>query len=77
MLVHDLPGFHRNDGFRVWWLVAENTIRAFGVLVFPSLFDQILCLPQTVEVLPFSSSSLNLALQLSQYPFSQGDPGSI
>src|SRR5210317_854543 len=49
MLVHDRPGFHRNDGFRSWWAVAQCTVRSFSVVVFSPFFDQDLCLFQRVE----------------------------
>ena len=49
MLVHDWPRFHRDDGFRSRWAVAQSTVRAFGIVMLPPLFDQDLCLPQAVE----------------------------
>ena len=52
MLVHDWPRFHRDDGFRGRWAVAQSTVRAFGVVVFPPFFDQDLGFPQRVEDLP-------------------------
>src|SRR6056300_254783 len=49
MLVHDRPGFHRNDGFWCRWSVAQSTMRSFSVVVFSPFFDQDLCLFQRVE----------------------------
>ncbi len=47
--MHDWPWVHLDDGFRGWWAVAQSTVGAFGVVVFPPLFDQDLGFSQTVE----------------------------
>ncbi len=39
MLLHDWPGFHRDDGFAGRWAVAQSTVWSFGVVVFPPAFD--------------------------------------
>ena len=49
MLVHDWPGFHRNDGFRSRRAVAQGTLWSFGVAVFPPLFEDDLCFTQGIE----------------------------
>ena len=49
LLVHDQPLVHMDDGFRGCWPVAQSPVWLFGVVVFPPLFDQDLCLMQAVE----------------------------
>ncbi len=49
MLVHDWPGFHRDDGFRGRRAVTQCTVGSFGFVVFPPLFDDNLRLPERVE----------------------------
>ncbi len=52
MLVDDWPGFHRDDGFRGWWAVAQGTMWSFCIVVLPPLFNQNLRFSQAVEDLP-------------------------
>ena len=49
MLVHDWPGFHRDDGFGGRWAVAQSTVGSLCVVVFPPLFNQDLRLAKAVE----------------------------
>jgi len=49
MLVHDWPGFHRDDGFWGRRAVAQGTVWTFGVVVFSPAFDDDLGFPQRVE----------------------------
>ena len=49
MLVHDRPGFHRDDGFGGRWAVAQSTVGSLGVVVFPPLFNQDLPFAKAVE----------------------------
>ena len=77
MLVHGLPWVYWYDGFRSWRTVAQSTVWSDGVVVPPPLFDDDLCLFEGVEDFPIQQSSLKRALKLSQYPFSQGEPGSM
>ena len=50
--MHDWPGFHRDDGFRGWWAVAQGTMWSFCIVVLPPLFNQNLRFSQAVEDLP-------------------------
>ena len=49
MLVHNWPGFYRDDGFRGRRAVAQGTLWSFGVVVFSPFLDQDLRVPQAVE----------------------------
>ena len=49
MLVHDWPWVHLDDGFRGRRAVAQSTMWAFRVVVFPPFFDQDLSFSQAVE----------------------------
>lgn len=62
MLVHDWPGFHRDDGFRSGWAITQSTVGSFGVVVFPPLFNQDLRFPQAVEDLPVQQFISELAV---------------
>jgi len=53
MLVHDWPGFHRNDGLRGRWAVAQSTVGSPGVVVFPPFF-------QPGRLLSISSKAVSL-----------------
>ena len=52
MLVHDRPLVHLDDGFRGGRAVTQSTVWSDGVVVFPPLFGDDLCLLQGVEDLP-------------------------
>ena len=52
MLVHGRPLVYWDDGLRGWRAVAQSTVWSDGVVVFPPLFDDDLCLLQGVEDLP-------------------------
>ena len=47
--MHDRPLIHLDDGFWLWWAVAQGTVGAFGIVVFPPFFGQDLSLVQTVK----------------------------
>ena len=49
MLVHDRPLVHLDDRFDSHRAIAQSTVRSFGVVVFPPLFDDDLGLLQRVE----------------------------
>jgi len=49
LLVHDRPVIHRDDGFGRWRAIAQCTVGAFCVVVFPPLFDQNLSFSKAVE----------------------------
>lgn len=48
-MVPHRPLIDRDDGFRRWQAIGQSNMRPFGVVVFPTFFDQDLCLAQAVE----------------------------
>jgi hypothetical protein len=68
---------HLDDGFVRRWAVAQCAVWSFGVVVLSPVFDQDSGLTQVVEDFAIQERIPEPGMKFSQYPFSQGDPGSL